>query len=90
VLRVDEMEDLVAMSNELGESIGRSYEVPDFDDEELEAELEALGDELAMEDELKEEEGAVPSYLEGVTAPDGPIVEKPEGVKDGKLGETAS
>lgn len=30
------------------------------DDEELEAELEALGDELAMEEELKEEEGAVP------------------------------
>ena len=30
------------------------------------------------------------SYLEGVTAPDGPIVEKPEGIKDGKLGETAS
>lgn len=25
----DEMEDLVAMSNELGESLGRSYEVPD-------------------------------------------------------------
>ena len=70
----------------------------------MEAELEALGDELAMEDELKEEEGAVPrylhelwcpntntrSYLEGVTAPDGPILDKPEGVKDGKLGETAS
>ena len=44
-----------------------------------------------MEEELKEEEGAVPrytgflsdinehSYLEGVTAPDGPIVERPEG-----------
>jgi hypothetical protein len=30
------------------------------------------------------------SYLEGVTAPDGPILDKPEGVKDGKLGETAS
>jgi hypothetical protein len=30
------------------------------------------------------------SYLEGVTAPDGPILEKPEGSKDGKLGETAS
>ena len=29
LLRIDEMEDLVAMSNELGESIGRSYEVPD-------------------------------------------------------------
>jgi len=85
----DEMEDLVAMSNELGESLGRSYEVPDFDEEDLEAELEALGDELAMEEEPKGEEGAVPSYLEGVTAPDGPILDKPEGVKDGKLGETA-
>jgi len=26
---IDEMDDLIAMSNELGESIGRSYEVPD-------------------------------------------------------------
>jgi hypothetical protein len=26
---LDEMEDLVAMSNELGDSLGRSYEVPD-------------------------------------------------------------
>ena len=30
------------------------------DEEELEAELEALGEELALEDELKEEEGSVP------------------------------
>jgi hypothetical protein len=30
------------------------------DEEDLEAELEALGEELAMEEELKEEEGAVP------------------------------
>ena len=57
-----------------------------------------------MEDELREEEGAVPrylhklwcpptdtySYLEGVTAPEGPILDKPEGVKDSKLSETAS
>ena len=69
---LDEMEDLISRSNELGESIGRSYEVPDcmyysrsllmglVDEEDLEAELEALGDELAFEDELKEEEGTVP------------------------------
>ena len=25
----DEMDDLIAMSNELGESLGRTYEVPD-------------------------------------------------------------
>jgi len=30
------------------------------DEADLEAELEALGDELAMEEELKEEEGTVP------------------------------
>ena len=26
---LDEMEDLIAMSNEIGESLGRTYEVPD-------------------------------------------------------------
>jgi len=26
---VDEMDDLISMSNELGESLGRTYEVPD-------------------------------------------------------------
>jgi len=74
------MEDLVAMSNELNESIGRSYEVPDcmylnsdvgwyiVDEEDLEAELEALGDELAMEEELKEDEGAVPRYYNSWTS----------------------
>jgi hypothetical protein len=39
------------------------------DEEDLEAELEALGDELAMEDELKEEEGAVPRYLHKLLCP---------------------
>ena len=33
------------------------------DEEELEAELEALGDELAMDEELKEQEGAIPRYF---------------------------
>lgn len=72
------------------------------DEEDLEAELEALGDEVALEEELKSEEGAVPrcvessndsnllSYLEGVSAPDGPILDTKEGVADGKLSETAS
>ena len=37
--------------------------IASVDEEDLEAELEALGDELAMEEELKEEEGAVPRYF---------------------------
>jgi hypothetical protein len=32
------------------------------DEEDLEAELEALGEELAMEDELKEEGGSIPRH----------------------------
>ena len=58
------------------------------DEEDLEAELEALADDLALEEELKEEEGAVPSYLEGVKAPDAPIQDKGDGMKDGTLKET--
>jgi hypothetical protein len=71
------------------------------DEEDLEAELEALGDEVAMEEEIKTDEGAIPrylnsargsqpSYLEGVSAPDGPIGDNKEGVNDNKLGETAT
>ena len=33
------------------------------DEEDLEAELEALGDDVAMEEELKTEEGAIPRYV---------------------------
>jgi charged multivesicular body protein 5 len=54
----DEMEDLLEMANEVQETIGRAYGVPDdIDDEELEAELDML------EEELLFEEGE-PSYLE--------------------------
>lgn len=53
------MEDLIEQANEVQESLGRSYNLPeDIDEEDLEAELDALGDEL----EFDEEE--VPSYLQ--------------------------
>jgi charged multivesicular body protein 5 len=46
----DEMADLMEMGNEIQESISRSYDVPeDVDEAELDAELEALGEEVAME-----------------------------------------
>ncbi|KAJ3154207.1 hypothetical protein HDU86_004751 [Geranomyces michiganensis] len=57
----DEMEDLLEQANELQETMGRSYGLPDgIDEDDLEAELDALGDEL-MEDE------AEPSYLQEPT-----------------------
>ena len=39
----DELEDLTEMSNEIQEVMGRSYGMPELDDDELEAELDALG-----------------------------------------------
>jgi charged multivesicular body protein 5 len=56
----DEMEDLMEQANDIQEALGRSYGLPeDLDEADLEAELEALGDEV-MFGESEE----VPSYLE--------------------------
>ncbi|KAI9714258.1 MAG: hypothetical protein M1820_000217 [Bogoriella megaspora] len=45
----DEMEDLMDMGNDIQESLSRSYGVPeDIDEEELEAELEALGEDVEL------------------------------------------
>ncbi|GAV27337.1 hypothetical protein PMKS-000801 [Pichia membranifaciens] len=58
----DEMLDLIDQSNELQASLGRSYDVPDdISESELDAELEALGDELDINEELSGEQ--LPSYL---------------------------
>ncbi|KAI9090805.1 Snf7 family [Phlyctochytrium arcticum] len=57
----DEMEDLLEQANDVQETLGRSYGLPDgVDEDDLEAELEALGDEL-VEDEDE------PSYLQEPT-----------------------
>ena len=46
----DEMQDLMEMGNEIQESMSRSYDVPeDVDEAELDAELEALGEEAEFE-----------------------------------------
>jgi len=61
----DELEDLTEQSNELQEVMGRSYGMPEVDDDELEAELDALGDEIALDDDT--------SYLDdAVRAPNAP------------------
>jgi len=61
----DELEDFTELSNELQEVMGRSYGMPEVDDDELEAELDALGDEFALDDDT--------SYLdEAARAPNAP------------------
>ncbi|RKP04841.1 Snf7 family, partial [Thamnocephalis sphaerospora] len=56
----DEMEDLMEAANEVQEAMARTYGVPEeLDEADLEAELDALDDEL-----LLGEEESTPSYLQ--------------------------
>ncbi|KAK7679255.1 hypothetical protein QCA50_017640 [Cerrena zonata] len=61
----DEMLDLIDKSNELQESLSTSYDVPDdISESELDAELDALGEEMDFENEMTESGLGTPSYLE--------------------------
>ncbi|KAL2015145.1 hypothetical protein VTK56DRAFT_6199 [Thermocarpiscus australiensis] len=63
----DEMADLLDVGNEIQETLARSYDVPeDVDEAELDAELEALGQEVELEREFAEgtAEGALPSFMQ--------------------------
>jgi len=59
----DDMEDLLEDASEIQEVLGRSYGAPEMDEEDLEAELEALGDMDFDEEGLfdEEEEPQIPS-----------------------------
>ncbi|KDN45477.1 hypothetical protein K437DRAFT_256596 [Tilletiaria anomala UBC 951] len=81
----DDMEDMIEQTNEVQETLGRSYGVPDeIDEADLEAELEAL------ENEIGEEETETPSYLqEGNMALPDFIDEAPESERPQKQTEAA-
>ena len=75
----DDLEDMLEQANEVQEAMGRSYGVPDVDEAELEAELEALTDELSLDTDT--------TYLdEAVKAPSAPTKDPGESVNaDGQL-----
>ncbi|KAJ8145391.1 hypothetical protein OXX80_001736 [Metschnikowia pulcherrima] len=67
----DEMLDLIDKSNELQESLSMSYDAPDdISESELDAELDALGDEMDFESQMNESGLGTPSYLAADSAPD--------------------
>ncbi|PKX92674.1 putative SNF7 family protein (Cta1) [Aspergillus novofumigatus IBT 16806] len=76
----DEMADLMDIGNEIQESISRAYDVPeDVDEAELDAELEALGEESMFESAMGE--SAMPSFMQDEVAPPQFIDEPPEQAK---------
>lgn len=60
----DDLSDMLEDANEVQEVLGRAYGVPDIDEDELEAELEALGDDIALDEDT--------SYLDEISAPNAP------------------
>ena len=60
----DEMADLMEVGNEIQESLGRAYDVPeDVDEAELDAELEALGEEAEFENGGAVGESELPAFM---------------------------
>lgn len=62
----DEMADLLDVGNEIQESLARSYDIPeDVDEAELDAELEALGQEVELEREMMGGDmNSLPSFMQ--------------------------
>lgn len=59
------MADMLEQADEVQEVLGRTYGMPEVDDDDLQAELDALGDEIALDDDS--------SYLDDVVkAPNAP------------------
>lgn len=59
----DEMQDLMEVGREIQDSISRAYDVPeDVDEDELDAELEMLGEEMQFESAMGESEG-LPGFM---------------------------
>lgn len=58
---------MLEQADEVQEALGRNYSTPDVDEDELEAELEALGDEIALDEDT--------SYLDAVETPAAPTRE---------------
>ena len=54
-------------ANEVQDVLGRQYGMPEIDEDELEAELDALGDDIALDEDT--------SYLDEISAPNAPTKE---------------
>jgi len=83
------MADLLDVGNEIQESLARSYDVPDdVDEAELDAELEALGQEVELEREFggAEGAGALPSFMQD-EVPD--FIDEAPATAGGKVKEAA-
>ncbi|MPC48484.1 charged multivesicular body protein 5-like [Portunus trituberculatus] len=73
----DDMADMLEQADEIQDTLGRSYGTPEIDEDDLAAELDALGDEVLLDEDT--------SYLDdAINAPNAPEKEPgAETIKDG-------
>lgn len=77
----DELADMMEQAEDVQEALGRTYDTPAVDDDELAAELDALGDEIALDNDS--------SYLDDVLkAPEAPSNKPEREVAKNKVGVT--
>ncbi|XP_049605556.1 charged multivesicular body protein 5 [Syngnathus scovelli] len=64
----DQLEDMMEDANEIQETLSRSYGTPEIDEDDLEAELNALGDEFLMDEDSSylDEASTAPAIPEGL------------------------
>ncbi|KAH3688944.1 hypothetical protein WICPIJ_000072 [Wickerhamomyces pijperi] len=87
----DEMLDLIEKSNEVQDALAQSYDVPDeLSESELDAELEALGEEMAYEEEQQLSNGGMPSYLQTNTDEIPQFIDEEPSHRDGLVKEAAT
>jgi len=80
----DDLEDMMDDINDISETLGRSYGLPDgIDDEELEAELAGIEDELESEDIGLE--SSTPVFLQPSALPIQPSGDIDKGYKENGL-----
>lgn len=81
----DEMQDMMDVGNEIQDSISRAYDVPeDVEEADLDAELDALGEESMLDTGVTED--ATPSFMQDEVGPPQFVDEPPE---QGKVKEPA-
>ncbi|KAG6926915.1 charged multivesicular body protein 5, partial [Chelydra serpentina] len=63
----DQLEDMMEEASEIQDALGRSYGTPEIDEDDLEAELDALGDELLVDEDSSylDEAASAPAIPEG-------------------------
>ncbi|XP_036989918.2 LOW QUALITY PROTEIN: charged multivesicular body protein 5-like, partial [Artibeus jamaicensis] len=65
---LDKLEDMMEDANEIQEALSHTYSTPELDEDDLEAELDVLGDELLADEDSSylDEAAFAPAILEGV------------------------